>query len=198
MLSKAGARGTFLGVQWLRLCTSPTGDTGLIPCWGTKTLSNKKKTNTKVGAIDAGGITHCCDACCWFGPLQVRGADWDYSEFFQSFGHAGVKNKSSQYFGCSSSSAFLKGCVALACEKGTQKSPRKALRCAQMMPTPSIPSYSLKHVSGCVQAKFLKLQSQTPMSPPIRHKRGCRGAGSFGPGPCCPPTSQGRSAAVSH
>lgn len=46
LLSKAGARGTFLGVQWLRLCTSPTGDTGLIPCWGTKTLSKKKKTKT--------------------------------------------------------------------------------------------------------------------------------------------------------
>ena len=71
LLSKAGARGTFLGVQWLRFCTSPTGDTGLIPCWGTKTLSKKKK-NTKVGARDAGGITHYCDACCWLGHSGSR------------------------------------------------------------------------------------------------------------------------------
>ena len=28
--------GTSLAVQWLRLCASTTGDTGLIPCQGTK------------------------------------------------------------------------------------------------------------------------------------------------------------------
>ena len=101
----------------------------LRPC---QKKQKTKQTNTKVGARDAGGITHCCDVRCQFKPLQVQVADWDYTEFFQSFGPAGVKNKSSRYFGCSSSSAFLKGCVALACEKGTQKSLRRALHCAQI------------------------------------------------------------------
>ena len=35
---KAGKQGASLAIPWLELCTSTTGDAGLIPDWGTKIL----------------------------------------------------------------------------------------------------------------------------------------------------------------
>lgn len=85
---------------------------------------------SEVGASEVGGITHCC------GKPALRSGHsgcevmfWITTGFFQSFGPAGIKNKSSGCLGCSDSSAFLKGCVATACQKGTL---RRALSCAQI------------------------------------------------------------------
>lgn len=85
---------------------------------------------SKVGAREVGGITHRC------GKPALRSGHsgcevmfWITTGFFQSFGPAGVKNKSSGRLGCSDSSAFLKGCVATACQKGTLQ---RALSCPQI------------------------------------------------------------------
>jgi len=46
MALEAGSFGTYLAVQWLRLCTFNARDVGSIPGWGTRFLlhvGNKKR-----------------------------------------------------------------------------------------------------------------------------------------------------------
>ena len=42
-----------LAVQWLRLCASVIGDTGLIPGWGTKMPHGMAKKKKKVETIES-------------------------------------------------------------------------------------------------------------------------------------------------
>ena len=50
-VDKEGASGTFLAVQWLRLCASTAGDAGSIPGQGTKILHAAQTAKEKENEI---------------------------------------------------------------------------------------------------------------------------------------------------
>jgi len=78
--------------------------------------------------------------------------------------------------------------------------PRKLRVGSSAVPTalmPTLPTAPYSDISVVVFRQSFEAPVPDTMSPFARHKRGCGGAGSFGPGPCCPSTIQGRRALVS-
>jgi len=87
--------------------------------------------------------------------------------------------------------------VAVACKNGTQKAPNGTQKAVPTALMPTLPTAPYSDISVVVFRQSFEAPVPDTMSPFARHKRGCGGTGSFGPGPCCPSTIQGRRALVS-